>query len=495
MPTPNRRRHLLVLVLALASALIAVPAASATALTPVVDVDYSTYPTWAITPSALVGGPADTFQVRNKRNNDNGLSYIAVVDGTAWVTMNGMSCMSSSDCKIYDSTGASNVETFTIITTGTVTIVRHLNGGSDQTIGTLTLSSSGSAPTPPTGVSAVAGNAQATVSWTAPASDGGLAITSYTATAVPGGSHCTATPPATSCTVTGLANGTPYTFVVTATNAFATSGGSDVSAAVTPMMPECASSNWNFGVVDYEQTGYGDQILVTWSMPKVCAGGVASFALRQTTPDGASTNVSAAACSPDLVVKAGSSDALWSCALKVAAVPANTLEFQVVATTTGGLQATSRSVKWVRGAAPNADVSSPGAGACGATNSAVLPAGVNRNLICFIVMLVIQTEYASNGNQALTDKQARELLNIGVAFSDVQSARSGRAAKATWVSIGKKTMKIKKAGKLRVSLPLSKKGTARLRKGPLKVRVTYTLTRGTAKRTIVQYATLPRIAS
>jgi hypothetical protein len=56
-------------------------------------------------------------------------------------------------------------------------------------------------------------------------------------------------------------------------------------------------------------------------------------------------------------------------------------------------------------------------------------------------------------------------------------------------------MKIKKAGKLRVALPLSKKGTALLRKGPLKVRVTYTLTRGTAKRTIVQLVTLPRVAS
>jgi hypothetical protein len=267
------------------------------------------------------------------------------------------------------------------------------------------------------------------------------------------------------------------------------------AVTATPAPTECTSSNWNFGVVDYEQTGYGDQILVTWGMPKVCSGDVASFALRQTTPDGASTNVPAAACTPDLVVKAGSSSALWSCALKVAAVPANTLEFQVVATTTGGLQATSRSVKWVRGAAPNADVSSPGAGACAAANSSLVPPGVNPNLICFIVSLVIQTEYASNGNQALTDKQARELLNIGVAFSDTQSARSGRAAKAKWVSIGKKTMKIKKAGKLRVALPLSKKGAALLRKGPLKVRVTYTLTRGTAKRTIVQYATLPRIAS
>ena len=107
----------------------------------------------------------------------------------------------------------------------------------------------------------------------------------------------------------------------------------------------------------------------------------------------------------------------------------------------------------------------------------------------------VVVHFASNGNQAITDKQAREVLNIGVAFSDTQSARQGRAAKAKWVSIGKKTIKIKKSGKLRVSLPISKRGRALLKKAPLKVRVTYTLTRGANERRIVKFVTLPRIAS
>src|SRR5205823_3891635 len=75
------------------------------------------------------------------------------------------------------------------------------------------------APGVPTGVSAGAGDAQATVSWTAPAADGGSPITSYTVTSSGGQ---TATVTTTSATVTGLTNGTTYTFTVVATNAVGT---------------------------------------------------------------------------------------------------------------------------------------------------------------------------------------------------------------------------------------------------------------------------------
>ena len=94
-----------------------------------------------------------------------------------------------------------------------------------------------SAPGAPTSAAASAGDAQATLSWSAPASDGGSAITSYTATASPGGATCTANAPATTCTVTGLTNGTPYTFAVTAMNTVGTSPASVSSASVTPATP------------------------------------------------------------------------------------------------------------------------------------------------------------------------------------------------------------------------------------------------------------------
>lgn len=77
------------------------------------------------------------------------------------------------------------------------------------------------------------GDGEVTVSWDVPG-DGGSAITGYTVTSEPGGVTCSAVAPATSCTVTGLENGTEYTFTVTATNAEGTGAASAPSAPATP---------------------------------------------------------------------------------------------------------------------------------------------------------------------------------------------------------------------------------------------------------------------
>ena len=71
---------------------------------------------------------------------------------------------------------------------------------------------------------------QSVISWSAPTSDGGASITSYTATANTG-ANCTTT--TTSCTITGLLDATSYTFTVTATNSLGTSDASSSASART----------------------------------------------------------------------------------------------------------------------------------------------------------------------------------------------------------------------------------------------------------------------
>jgi len=89
-------------------------------------------------------------------------------------------------------------------------------------------------PGPPTAVAAAPGSGQVALTWLAPASDGGSSITTYTATASPGGATCTTG--SLGCTVTGLSNGTAYSFTVVATNAVG-SGPASSPVSATPVAP------------------------------------------------------------------------------------------------------------------------------------------------------------------------------------------------------------------------------------------------------------------
>jgi alpha-tubulin suppressor-like RCC1 family protein len=87
-------------------------------------------------------------------------------------------------------------------------------------------------PQAPASVTAIPGDTTATVSWRVPASlDTGI-LSGYTATAVPGGITCTAAM-ATTCTITGLTNGTTYSITVVARTTVGDSGAS-TAATSTP---------------------------------------------------------------------------------------------------------------------------------------------------------------------------------------------------------------------------------------------------------------------
>jgi len=102
-------------------------------------------------------------------------------------------------------------------------------------------------PSHPLRVVAEPGTHAATVSWTRPASDGGSPITGYVVTSFPGGKACTTS--TTSCTITGLNNGTTYTFTIAAFNAVGTSATSapDVTGVVPapPPPPPPPPTRWH----------------------------------------------------------------------------------------------------------------------------------------------------------------------------------------------------------------------------------------------------------
>ena len=116
-------------------------------------------------------------------------------------------------------------------------------------------------PGAPTNVTGTRGNAEVTVRWTAPSSNGGSAITGYTVTSKPGSKTCTPSPATvTTCTVTGLTNNSPYTFTVTATNAVGAGAASAPSAPVTPIGPPGPPT-------DVAGIAGNQRVTVSWTAP------------------------------------------------------------------------------------------------------------------------------------------------------------------------------------------------------------------------------------
>ena len=90
-------------------------------------------------------------------------------------------------------------------------------------------------PSAPLDVAGIAGDDAAAVSWLTPASSGSFTVSNYQVVAAPGGRSCLTS--TLTCAVTGLANGTAYTFTVRALNGAGWGPWSAASATVTPGAP------------------------------------------------------------------------------------------------------------------------------------------------------------------------------------------------------------------------------------------------------------------
>ncbi|WP_425289082.1 Ig-like domain-containing protein [Shewanella xiamenensis] len=169
----------------------------------------------------------------------------------------------------------------TFVSAGTCTIDADQAGNSATNAATTVTQSftvNAVVPDAPTIGTATAGDAEATVTFTAPASTGGASILAggYTVTASPGGA--TGTGSGSPVTVTGLTNGVSYTFTVTATNSAGTGAASAASNSITPASPQTITFN-NPGAQTFGTTptltasssaGGGYVVTFTSSTPGVC---------------------------------------------------------------------------------------------------------------------------------------------------------------------------------------------------------------------------------
>jgi hypothetical protein len=123
-------------------------------------------------------------------------------------------------------------------------------------------------PGAPTAVSGVRGNASVSLSWSTPASNGGSTVTDYLIEYASGGAYSTFSDGLnsnTSTTVTGLTNGTAYTFRVSAINAAGTGTASAASSAVTPLTVPSVPQNLS-------ATASNQTVVLNWGAPSATGG-------------------------------------------------------------------------------------------------------------------------------------------------------------------------------------------------------------------------------
>jgi titin len=166
------------------------------------------YVSW-IAPCSDGGAPVSTYQIVAFPGNET-----LTVDGT------------QTDAFMY---GLADGQPYTF----QVTAINAAGAGPGSTLST-PITPAASVPDPPDQAAAQAGDAKALVTWDTPAHNGDSGITGYTVTVSDGTSYAVSGGLTNQLLVTGLTNGTAYSFQVAAVNAIGTGQASLASILVTP---------------------------------------------------------------------------------------------------------------------------------------------------------------------------------------------------------------------------------------------------------------------
>ena len=184
-------------------------------------------------------------------------------------------------------------------------------------------------PGTPTSVATTSSNAEATLTWSAPITNGGTAVTGYsvawTSNAVQGMTSGSAMVAAatTSYRLTGLVNGVTYTFTVTATNA-AGNGAASTSVAAVPYTRAGSPSNLVANALA------GGQVNLTWSPPGDNGGaGLTGYRIERRVEGG------------EWAVLVSNTSSTWTSHLAIGLDPTISYEFQVSAWNAAGMGAMS----------------------------------------------------------------------------------------------------------------------------------------------------------